>query len=168
MIKNLEFIKDSDEEKLQQASEWVVEHDLWRKRREDVIGRLLKHRNQGAKIYIASSVVEPFIKPFAARIGAQAIGTPVEIVHGRVRLKGGLVTNEKKIEQVINPLGVERVDVANGDSDADIPLLEHTDRPNAVFPDKILRSMAFERRWEIIGDRNNYPKQGSHASNPAG
>jgi phosphoserine phosphatase len=157
MIKSLEYIKDADEEKLQHASEWVVEHDLWRKRREDVIGHLLEHRNQGAKIYIASRLVEPFIKPFAARIGAQAIGTPVEIVRGRVRLKGGLVTNEKKIEQVINRLGVKQGDVAYGDSVADIPLFEYADRPVAVFPEKILRSIACERRWEIIGDRNNYP-----------
>jgi len=80
-----------------------------------------------AKVYIASSVVEPFIKPFAKRIGAQAMGTPVEIVNGRVRMIGQLMADEKKIEQVLSHLGVERVDIAYGDTILDIPLLEHAD-----------------------------------------
>ncbi|MBK7454707.1 MAG: haloacid dehalogenase-like hydrolase [Anaerolineales bacterium] len=61
---------------------------FWKKRREDVVARLIKHREDGAKVYIASSVVEPFIEPFARRIGAQVIGTPTEIVNGRVKLIG--------------------------------------------------------------------------------
>ncbi|MBL8051066.1 MAG: haloacid dehalogenase-like hydrolase, partial [Anaerolineales bacterium] len=83
MIDSLAYIKNADEEKLRQVSEWVVEHDLWKKRREDVIERLIKHREGGAQVYIASSVVEPFIEPFAKRIGAQVSGTPVEIKDGR-------------------------------------------------------------------------------------
>ena len=79
MIESLGYIKNADEAKLQQVSEWVVEHDFWRKRRDDVIARLVKHREEGAHVYIASSVVEPVIEPFARRIGAETIGTPVEI-----------------------------------------------------------------------------------------
>lgn len=152
MVNSLGYIKNADEEKLRHASEWVVEHNLWKKRREDVIARLVKHRGAGAQVYIASSVVEPFIEPFAKRIGAQAIGTPVEIVNGRVRTVGGLVANEKKIEQVLSRLGVDRVDVAYGDTWMDIPLLEHADHPVAVYPDESLKSIALERGWEIVGD----------------
>ena len=85
MVDSLAYIKDANPEKLSQASEWVVEHNLWKNRREDVVARLMKHREGGAKVYIASSVVEPFIEPFAKRIGAQVIGTPTEIVNGRVQ-----------------------------------------------------------------------------------
>jgi len=157
MIKSLAYIKDADEGKLRAASEWVVEHDLWMKRREDVIECLVAHRQQGAHVYIASSVVVPFIEPFARRIGAQAIGTAIEIVNGRVRMVGGLVANEKKTEQVLKRLGVERVDVAYGDTVLDIPLLEHADRPVAVYPDSKLKALAIERGWEIIGKGNSYP-----------
>lgn len=48
MIDSLSYVKNADEEKLKQVSEWVVEHDLWKKRRDDVIARLINHREGGA------------------------------------------------------------------------------------------------------------------------
>ncbi|MBC7877400.1 MAG: haloacid dehalogenase-like hydrolase [Anaerolineales bacterium] len=156
MVDSLAYVKNADEEKLKQVSEWVVEHDLWKKRREDVVARLIKHREDGAKVYIASSVVEPFIEPFAKRIGAQTIGTPVEIINGRVQMVGELMANEKKIEQVLSRLGVDRVDIAYGDTSLDIPLLEHADHPVAVYPDAKLKIVALDRGWEIIGDTPKY------------
>jgi phosphoserine phosphatase len=157
MVDSLVYIKDADAQKLSHAAEWVVEHNLWKQRREDVIARLIKHREDGAKVYIASSVVEPFIEPFAKRIGAQTIGTPTEIANGRVKMIGELMANEKKIEQVLSRLGVDHVDVAYGDTILDVPLLEHADHPVAVYPDVKLKAVALERGWEIIGDT---PKNG--------
>lgn len=156
MVDSLSYIKNANPEKLKHASEWVVDHNLWKKRRDDVVLRLLRHREDDAEVYIASSVVEPFIEPFARRIGAQVIGTPVEIVNGRVKLVGGLVANEKKIEEVLSRLGVDRVDMAYGDTWMDIPLLEHADHPVAVYPDAKLKSVALERGWEIMGDTPKY------------
>ncbi|HRJ74877.1 MAG TPA: HAD-IB family phosphatase [Anaerolineales bacterium] len=156
MINSLDYVKNIDEEKLKQVSEWVVEHNLWKKRREDVIDRLIKHREQGAQVYIASSVVEPFIEPFARRIGAQVSGTPVEIKDGRLRMVGELVSNEKKIEQVLSRLGVDKIDFAYGDTSLDVPLLEHADHPVAVYPDAKLKKVALEKNWEIIGDTPKY------------
>ena len=152
MLNSLAYIKNADEEKMRHASEWIVEHNLWKKRREDVIARLVKHREDGAQVYIASSVIEPFIEPFAKRIGAQAMGTPTEIVNGRLRAVGELAANEKKIEQVLSRLSVDRVDVAYGDTILDVPLLEHADHPVAVYPEANLKTVALERGWEIIGD----------------
>ena len=152
MVDSLAYIKEADEEKLRHASEWIVEHNLWAKRREDVVARLVNHREAGGQVYIASSVVEPFIEPFARRIGARVSGTPVEIRNGRVRMVGDLVADEKKVEQILNRLGVKRVDYAYGDTHLDIPLLEHAERPVAVYPDAKLKSVALERGWEIIGD----------------
>lgn len=156
MVESLAYIKNADEAKLAHASEWVVEHNLWKKRREDSVARLVKHRADGARVYIASSSVEPFVKPFAQRIGADVIGTPVKIVDGRVMLAGELVASRKKIEQVLSRLAVERVDFAYGDTEQDIPLLEHADHPVAVYPDKKLKVVALERGWEIIGDTPKY------------
>jgi phosphoserine phosphatase len=156
MIDSLGYIKNADEEKLKQVSEWVVEHDLWKKRRQDVVDRLIKHREGGAQVYIASSVVEPFIEPFARRIGAQVSGTPVEIKNGRVQMVGELIASEKKIEQIINRLGVKRVDFAYGDTMLDVPMLEHADHPVAVYPDAKLKKLALEKGWEIIGDTPKY------------
>ena len=152
MVESLGYIRNADEAKVRQVAEWIVEHDFWKKRRADVIERLVKHREDGAQVYIASSVVEPFIEPFAKRIGAQVLGTPTEIVNGKLRMVGELKANEKKIEQVLSRLAVDRVDVAYGDTILDVPLLEHADHPVAVYPDKKLKVVALERGWEIIGD----------------
>jgi len=150
MIKSLTWLKDMDEEKFAQACEWAVEHNLWLKRRDDVIARLKEHGQQGAQVYIASSVVQPIADAFARRIGVQAIGSPVEIVGGKVRLVDGLVKSERKIQEVLKRLGVEQVDYAYGDTFMDIPLLENAVHPVAVYPDQRLSKLAKEHRWEII------------------
>lgn len=152
MIDSLGYIKNATPEVVAQVAEWLVEKDLWMKRREDVIARLVAHREAGAKVYIASSVVEPFIEPFARRIGAEVIGTPVEIVNGKLQMVDGLAANEKKIEQVLSRLGVGKVDVAYGDTILDVPMLEKADHPVAVYPDVKLKAIATERGWEIMGD----------------
>jgi len=152
MVESLGYIKDANPEIVKHASEWTVEHNLWKKRREDVVARLVQHREDGAKVYIASSVVEPFIEPFAQRIGAETIGTPVKIENGRLQMVSELMKDEKKIEQVLSRLAVDRVDVAYGDTILDVPLLEHADHPVAVYPDAKLKKIALDKGWEIIGD----------------
>lgn len=151
MVNSLRLIRDATPEKMNRVADWVLEHNLWKKRREDVIARLTAHIAQGSQVYIASSVIEPFIEPFANRIGAQTIGTPVEYSDGKVRVAGDLVAQERKIEKVLSRLGVERVDFAYGDTEQDIPLLEHATHPVAVYPDDPLRATAQERGWEILG-----------------
>jgi len=155
MVDSLKMVKDATPDKMKAVAEWAVEHDLWQKRRDDVIARLKSHAAQGAQVYIASSVVEPIIEPFARRIGAQTIGTPVEYRNGNVRVAGELVAQERKIEQVLSRLGVDRVDFAYGDTIQDVPLLEHADHPVAVYPDDALKAVAKARGWEIFGSRDN-------------
>ena len=179
MVSSLSMIKDVTPQKFDEVAEWMVEVDLWKKRHEDVIQRLIDHVENGAQVYIASSVYESGVAAFARRIGAQAastgvdgivgvtptgvertvgaIGTPVEFLEGRVRIGGELVADERKIEKVLSRLGVERVDYAYGDTILDIPLLEHADHPVAVYPDDKLRAVAKERGWEIIGETASYP-----------
>jgi phosphoserine phosphatase len=156
MINSLKMIKEATPEKMNRVGEWSVEHNLWQERREDVIACLMDHKSRGAQVYIASSVIEPMIEPFAARIGAQTIGTPVEYQEGQVRVAGNLVAQERKIEQVLSRLGIERVDFAYGDTAQDIPLLEHADHPVAVYPDSKLKTVALARGWEILGDQSSY------------
>ena len=156
MVDSLKLVKDATPDKMKMVAEWAVEHDLWLKRREDVVKRLKDHVAQGASVYIASSMVEPLIVPFASRIGAQTIGTAVEYSDGKVRMAGDLVAAERKIEQVLSRLGVDRLDMAYGDTLLDIPLLEHAEHPVAVYPDKVLKATAQERGWEILGDTPRY------------
>jgi phosphoserine phosphatase len=153
MINSLKMVRQASPEKMKVVGDWAVEHDLWNKRRDDVIARLKEHAAGGAQVYIASSVIEPIIQPFAERIGAQMIGTPVEYSEGRVRVAGDLVAQERKIEKVLERVGVERVDFAYGDTAQDVPLLEHAEHPVAVYPDEALKDTALQRGWEILGSR---------------
>jgi len=154
MVTSLPLIKDPSHELLEQMSQFSVEFELWPKRRQDVLEQLTRHAQDGAQVYIASSIYEPMVKAFASRIGAHGIGTPLEITNGRVRFAEALVAEEHKAEKVLSLLGVDKVDVAYGDTWADIPLLESAVRPVAVYPDDGLKAAAVERGWEIIGDRN--------------
>ena len=149
MIESLGLIRNATPEKFSQIAEWIVEYDLWPKRRQDVIDRLTTHAKQGDQVYIASSVMEPVAQAFANRIGVQAMGSPVEYKNGRILLTAGLVASDRKIQQVLKKLNQSRVDFAYGDTEMDIPLLEHADHPVAVYPDQKLRSLALERSWEI-------------------
>lgn len=157
MVDSLSLVKDATPEKLGEAAEWVVEKNLWAKRRSDVIARLMLYAENNADVYIASSVYQPAVESFARRVGAKAIGTPVEIINGRVQLASELVASEKKIEQVLSRIGVERVDFAYGDTMMDVPLLEHAEHPVAVYPEDNLRALAKKRGWEIIGETASYP-----------
>jgi phosphoserine phosphatase len=153
MIDSLKMVRQATPEKMKAVAEWAVEHELWKKRRDDVIERLKGHAAQGARVYIASSVIEPIVEPFARRIGTQMIGTPVEYFDGRVRVAGDLVAQERKIEKVLSRVGAGRVDFAYGDTEQDVPLLEHAHHPVAVYPDEALKATALARGWEILGSR---------------
>ena len=155
MIDSLGLVQDATPEMLEQIGEWAVEHDLWPTRREDVLARLVEYGQNGAQVYIASSVFETTVAAFAKRIGAKAIGTPLKIENGRLGLGSDLVSSQRKIGQVLSQLGVERVDVAFGDTAQDVPLLENALHPVAVYPDEKLKAVALERGWEIFGEREN-------------
>lgn len=157
MVDSLSLVKDATPEKLEEVAEWVVEKDLWAKRRSDVIARLMLYAENNADVYLASSVYQPAVESFARRVGAKAVGTPVEIVNGRIQLASELVASEKKIEQLLSRMGVDKVDFAYADSIMDVPLLEHAENPVAVYPDDRLRALAKERGWEIIGETSSYP-----------
>ena len=157
MVESLSMIKDATPQKFDEVAEWIVEADLWKKRRDDVIQRLNDHAGDGAQVYIASSVHEPGVLAFARRIGAQAIGTPVEFVDGHVHIAGELVADDKKLEQVLARVGANHIDFAYGDTVLDISLLEHAEHPVAVYPDEKLRATAKERGWEIMGESASYP-----------
>lgn len=152
MIDSLAWVHDATPQKFDLVAEWAVEHNLWSRRRRDVIARLEGHARDGAQIYVASSVVEPIAVAFARRFGAQAIGSPMQFTDGRAALESGLVASERKIEAVLRRLNVDAIDYAYGDTVMDVPLLENARHPVAVYPDRRLAETARARGWEILGD----------------
>jgi phosphoserine phosphatase len=154
MVSALPLIKNPTLEILEVIGQWSVEFELWPKRRQEVLEMLTGHVRDGAQVYIASSVYEPTVTAFTARIGVKGIGTALRIINGRTQFAEPLVADEQKAEKVFNLLGVDKVYAAYGDTWADIALLERAERPIAVYPDEILKSTAEKRGWEILGDRD--------------
>jgi len=150
MINSLPLIKNADETIVRQMAEWAVEHQLWPKRRADVLEELGRLRDEGARVILVSSIFLPAVQVFADRIGAEAIGSPLEIVGGRLRFANDIVMGPEKITQIKEKIGVDQVAAAFGDTQADIPMLELAQRPVAVYPDTVLRETAVQRGWEIM------------------
>lgn len=146
----LPLIKDPNPKTVQEMATWSVDKVLWPKRRKDVVERLAAHKARGDSLYIASSVLEPTVEALGVRVGAHAIGSPIEIADGRLQFVSELITGRKKGEEVFMRLEVDRIGAAYGDTWADIPILERADHPVAVYPDPKLRSAAVEHGWEIL------------------
>ncbi|MAT42649.1 MAG: hypothetical protein CL609_09930 [Anaerolineaceae bacterium] len=153
MYSCLPLLRDCAPTMIDKMAEWAVEKQLWAKRRKDVLERLQQEAAKGAQIYVASSVYAPMVEIFAKRFGAKAIGTPVEIQAGVLKIQQPLAVSEQKITRVLETLGVEEVDMAFGDTWQDIPMLKSAKKPIAVYPDAVLKETALQHGWEIIGER---------------
>ena len=86
----------------------------------------------------------------AAKARIVAIGTPVYLKPGIISLADDLTTRDLKLNHVKATIGSQTLDIALGDTFADIPLLEQARQSIAVFPDRILRRTALERGWQIL------------------
>jgi phosphoserine phosphatase len=145
----LPLIKDPTDKTLHEMAEWSVDKVLWPKRRHDVLDRLAHHKVQGDDLVIASSVFEPTVEALGRRLEARAIGSPMEIVDGRLEFID-LIEGKRKGPEVFKRLNVERIGAAYGDTWVDIPILERAEHPVAVYPDVKLRAKAIENDWEIL------------------
>lgn len=136
------------------ASTWVVEHELWAKRRQAVVDELLAHHAAGRRVILASGLFEPMLAHFAAQMGLEAIGTPLRFVDGRFTGEmdtADFNTGEHKAAQAryFIPAGGQLY-AAYGDTAADIPLLSLAQHPTAIAPDKGLRQAAVANGWRIL------------------
>ncbi len=149
----LDLIHYPDQEMIKSIMSYVVESELWPKRRENAISLLRGYHEGGAEIILVSAAFEPAVIEFAKRIGNEritAIGTPVFLTENGISLAENLTTRDAKLEKVRDIIGSNTLDVALGDTFADIPLLEYSKHPIAVFPDRKLRKTAEIRAWQIF------------------
>jgi phosphoserine phosphatase len=149
----LSRVKSPDMDILNAIMEYVVEEELWPKRRVEVVSLLQDFHRKGAEIYIVSAAYEPAVKNFANKIGNErilGIGTPVFITSSGMSLAENLTTRKIKLERLKELMGSQKLDIALGDTVSDIPLLELAERPIAVYPDRDLRHEAELRSWEIL------------------
>ena len=149
----LNLINSPTPEKLDQAMSYIVDQELWPKRKQAAVDFLRELHQGGAEIILVSAAYDPAVRHFGERIVSHkitGIGTPVLLEEGRLSLAGQLTVRERKMELLREYLGSRELDYALGDSAADLPMLESARTPIAVAPDRELRLIANQRGWKIL------------------
>jgi phosphatidylglycerophosphatase C len=113
---------------------WVADQTFWPHRRVAVVEELVAHRANGRRVLIVSGMFEPILQQFAAKLQVESIGTPVEVVNGRLtgEIIGQLNVGPPKVAQLQQLPG--RLVAAYGDTLRDIPMLELAETAVAVHP----------------------------------
>lgn len=140
-------------EELGRMAEWVAEEELWSKRRGTVLAELEGHGKSGSRLVLAAGGYQPVVEALARRIGAEAVGTPLEFSGGRAtgRVVGAVNTGRTKAQRLLRHIGAEEfLRAAYGDTSADLPMLEMSEEPVAVHPDPRLRERALEEGWRVL------------------
>jgi HAD superfamily phosphoserine phosphatase-like hydrolase len=140
-------------EEFQVLSEWVIEHHLWPKRKAHVIAKLEKYKSEGARVILVSGTYQPVLEAFAARLNAEAIGSPLEVVLGTLTgcLAGPINVGAQKVSS-LNSDGITKLEAAFGDTLADAPMLELARVPVVIPSDAKLQKLALERGWHVLLD----------------
>jgi HAD superfamily phosphoserine phosphatase-like hydrolase len=147
----LKLFTDATVEDVHHMAEWVVEHEMWPRRRPAVLEEIEQHRVNGRRVILVTGTYQPIAEVFAARIGVEALGTPLKFVDGRLAgIDAAVSVKSTKADNLRAQIGDEPVLAAYGDTVSDIPMLEMAEHPTAVHPDKRLRAAADARGWRII------------------
>ena len=149
----LSLVQNPDLNMLDEIMDSVVENELWPKRRIEPVSLLRELHNTGSELIIISAAYQSAVEKFARKIAPErifAIGTPVKITAEKLRLAGPFNSRDRKMSNLLAAIGSRKLDLALGDTFADIPLLEHAESAIAVHPDRKLKSKARDLGWQII------------------
>jgi HAD superfamily phosphoserine phosphatase-like hydrolase len=139
-------------EEWSRAAEWVVENELWPKRREPVVEELRRHQAEGRRVVLASATYQPVLEAFARRIGAEALGTQLEMVGGRAtgQIVAPINSGKAKAQRLQAWSGDDRLHAAYGDTPPDVFMLDLAEAAVVVHPGSALRKTASERGWRVL------------------
>jgi phosphoserine phosphatase len=129
----------------------VVEHHLWPKQKARVIAELEKYRLESTRFILVSGTYQPVLEAFAARLNAEAIGTPLEVVNGKLtgRLSGPINVGNQKVSS-LRSHGIMKLEAAFGDTLPDLAMLEMAQNPIVIPTDAKLEKLGIERGWRIL------------------
>jgi HAD superfamily phosphoserine phosphatase-like hydrolase len=134
-----------------EVGEWVVEHHLWPKRKPHVIAELEQYKLEGARLILVSGTYQPVLEAFAARLNAEAIGSPLEVVDGKLtgRLAGPINVGTQKVSS-LKMHGITNLEAAFGDTLPDAAMLEMARNPIVIPTDAKLEKLALKRDWRVL------------------
>ncbi len=140
-----------------EAAEWVVEHELWDKRRKNVLAVLETCKSEGARVILASGTYQPVLEVFAKRCspnlgGFEVIGTKLEMITGKLtgKISGEVNVGEVKAASLQAAIRSEPLEAAFGDTMPDLPMLEMARNPVVIPTEAKLERLALKRGWQII------------------
>lgn len=138
-------------EEFRAVGEWVVEHHLWPQRKPHVIAELERYKLEGARLILVSGTYQPVLEAFAARLNAEAIGSPLEVVNGKLtgRLAGPINVGTQKVSS-LKAAGISSLEAAFGDTLLDTAMLEMARVPIVIPTDAKLEKLALERGWRVL------------------
>ncbi|MBT3391567.1 MAG: HAD-IB family phosphatase [Chloroflexi bacterium] len=132
-------------------AESVIYQEMWPKRRPDVLLELEKKRLAGAQIVIVSTAYQPIVEAFARKIEARAIGTQLVCENGKLDgIELPVNSYHHKAENILIRYPDAHIVAAYGDTLSDLPMMETSQQPVAVYPDAKLLNVAGERGWRIM------------------
>jgi phosphoserine phosphatase len=149
----LTLIELPNQELLARIMDDIVERELWPKRRQKAVDLLQQYHQQGAGIILVSAAYQPAVVLFSRKVAKEriiGIGTPVMLRDNQLVLAETLTTGQEKLQRVKKVAGSKNLEIAMGDTASDIPLLEHSLHPIAVFPDRELKQYAQSKGWKIL------------------
>lgn len=118
---------------------------------------ILDHKQNGRRIVLLSSIIQPLVEAIGKQIGADAcIGTPMESSGGRYtgHLDGSITHGKEKVtkaELFLQSQSLAWADAwAYADHASDRFLLERVGHPYAVNPSKSMRRIASDKHWPIL------------------
>jgi phosphoserine phosphatase len=154
MVDQAQLLKHMPEAELLEMAQWICEHELWPKRRQVAVEELLAWREKGKRVILTSGGYEPLVAAFAERIGAEAIGSTLEIAEGHItgRVIGEVNVRQNKANSLVSFLDGDSITAAYGDTASDVPMLSMAEEAVAVAPNDELRAIAVERNWRILED----------------
>lgn len=102
---------------------------------------------------LVSGTYQPVLEAFAARLNAEAIGSPLEVVNGKLtgRLSGPINVGTQKVSS-LKAAGISSLEAAFGDTLPDTAMLEMARVPIVIPTDAKLEKLAFKRGWRVLRD----------------
>lgn len=146
----------------QELFDWLTDERLIPNLRTDIMDMLRDHQAKGHLVALVSGSPQELLDVIISRLDIEhALGTPLEVKDGRYtgKIAGPLTMAEGKIAALQDFVANKGLDIdweksfAYGDSRSDTDLLEIVGKPVAVYPDKVLKALALEEGWTIIGER---------------
>ena len=149
----LELYAGYTEEQFGEVAEWIIETEVWPKRRLQVVEELKAHQENGRSVIIVTGVFQPILDNLAARLGFEAIGTGMVFENGVFtgRSTGPMNVGERKVVALRQRFGDDvSLFAAYGDTGPDEYMLAMSELPVAVSPNADLRKIAEAHGWRVL------------------